>query len=249
MRYDGILLCSDFDGTLAVNGKVSKENLDAIRFFQENGGLFTLSTGRTPEFIAKTVSELTVNAPMISVNGASLFDCSKSKELHKVPLRNPSAFAKDIFCHNDCQCVRLILQDYSTIVVEKGDIEALEKHLSDPLYKLVYVFDSIEAPVENLNWCKKSFGDRFYFSRSWEYSLEVLDINATKGELLKKLKAILPNIDLTIGVGDFDNDVPLVIEADIGYAVENAVQSVKDVADRITVSCQDHAIAKIIYEL
>ena len=31
MRYDGVLLCSDFDGTLAVDSKVSKENLDAIK--------------------------------------------------------------------------------------------------------------------------------------------------------------------------------------------------------------------------
>ncbi len=249
MRYDGILLCSDFDGTLALGGKVSKENLDAIRMFQEKGGLFTLSTGRTPLYIADTVSELAVNAPMICVNGASLFDCAKNKELYKVPLGDTSAFAKNVFCHKDCLCVRLIYQDYSTTVIEKGDVTALEKCLNDPLYKLVYVFDGIDAPVENLNWCKENFGDSFYFSRSWEHSLEVLSINATKGELLKKLKRMLPNVNLTVGVGDFDNDVPLVKEADIGYAVANATQSVKDVAYRITVSCQDHAIAKIIYEL
>ncbi len=249
MRYDGILLCSDFDGTLALDGKVSKENIEAIKMFQEKGGLFTLATGRTPLYIADTVSELAVNAPMICVNGASLFDCTKNKELYKVPLGDTSAFATDVFCHKDCNSVRLVFQDYSTLTVEKGEIKTFEKHLSDPLYKLVYVFEGTDAPIENLNRCTKNFGDKFYFSRSWEHSLEVLDINATKGKLLKRLKSMLHRVDITVGVGDFDNDVPLVSEADIGYGVANAVQSVKDVADRITVSCKDHAIAKIIYEL
>ena len=60
---------------------------------------------------------------------------------------------------------------------------------------------------------------------------------------------MLPDVDLTVGIGDFDNDLPLVSQADIGYAVANAVESVKAAADRITVSCDEHAIAKIIYEL
>ncbi|MBQ2704382.1 MAG: HAD-IIB family hydrolase [Clostridia bacterium] len=249
MRYDGILLCSDFDGTLSSGGKISKENLDAIRMFQEKGGLFTLATGRAPDYIAETASELTVNAPMISVNGACLFDCAKNKELYKIPLNDTSDFSKNILCHKNCLRVRIVRQDYSIVSVENGDVANLEKYLNEPLFKLVYVFDQTDAPVENLNRYKEKFGDRFYFSRSWEYSLEVLSINATKGEMLKRLKRTLPNVNLTVGVGDFDNDVPLVKEADIGYAVANGVQSVKDAADRITVSCKDHAIAKIIYEL
>ena len=37
--------------------------------------------------------------------------------------------------------------------------------------------------------------------------------------------------------------------ADIGYAVANASERVKAVADRITVSCEEGAIARIIAEL
>jgi len=249
MRYDGVLICSDFDGTLAVDSKVSKENLDAIKMFQANGGKFTLATGRTPYYIADSVNDLTVNAPMICVNGASIYDCSANKELYSLPLGDTSSFAKDIFCHDDCQSVRLVFGDYSTLTVEKGNVELLEKHLGDHIYKLVYVFNGTDAPIENLNRHKDKFGHIFYFSRSWAYSLEVLDINATKGELLKRLKVMLPDVDLTVGIGDFDNDLPLVSQADIGYAVANAVESVKAAADRITVSCDEHAIAKIIYEL
>ena len=50
-KFDGILIASDFDGTVAVDGIVSPENRRAIDYFMENGGMFTLATGRAPAFI------------------------------------------------------------------------------------------------------------------------------------------------------------------------------------------------------
>ena len=39
-KFEGILICTDLDGTLLKNDKsVSKENIDAINYFKENGGL------------------------------------------------------------------------------------------------------------------------------------------------------------------------------------------------------------------
>ena len=55
--------------------------------------------------------------------------------------------------------------------------------------------------------------------------------------------------DLLVCVGDFENDFDMVRDADIGYAVANAADSLKGVADRITVSARDGAIARIIEEL
>ena len=52
-----------------------------------------------------------------------------------------------------------------------------------------------------------------------------------------------------ICVGDFENDIDMVRDADIGYAVENAVDELKAVADRITVNVNDGAIAKIIEDI
>ena len=50
-KYDGILLCTDFDGTLYFEKNITAENIEAIRCFQENGGFFTVATGRFPSFI------------------------------------------------------------------------------------------------------------------------------------------------------------------------------------------------------
>ena len=37
-KFDGMLLASDFDGTLYYNGNISEENLKDIKYFQDNGG-------------------------------------------------------------------------------------------------------------------------------------------------------------------------------------------------------------------
>lgn len=50
--FDGYLLVSDMDGTLLnSNGKLSEENKKAIEYFVDNGGQFTLATGRMLPYI------------------------------------------------------------------------------------------------------------------------------------------------------------------------------------------------------
>ena len=44
-KFDGILICTDLDGTLLKNDKsVSEENLRAIEYFKREGGRFTFVT-------------------------------------------------------------------------------------------------------------------------------------------------------------------------------------------------------------
>ena len=48
-RFEGILICTDLDGTLLKNdGSISLENREAIEYFKQEGGYFTFVTGRMP---------------------------------------------------------------------------------------------------------------------------------------------------------------------------------------------------------
>ena len=53
----------------------------------------------------------------------------------------------------------------------------------------------------------------------------------------------------SVAVGDYDNDVSMIKAAGMGIAVANATPSVMAVADSVTVSNEEHAIARIIYDL
>ena len=46
--FEGCLLVSDLDGSFFGSGtSLPQRNLDAVRYFMDNGGLFTIATGRS----------------------------------------------------------------------------------------------------------------------------------------------------------------------------------------------------------
>ena len=96
----------------------------------------------------------------------------------------------------------------------------------------------------------KTFGEEMQFYRSWNEGLEYVSLESGKGVAVDYLKKHLNGqIHTTIGVGDYENDITLLEYADIGYAVDNAIDCVKEAADRITVKNTEHAIAAVIKDL
>ena len=71
--FDGILLCSDVDGTLVYENEVPKANAEAIEYFKSEGGLFTLSTGRQPSYFTEKFG-IEPNTYVIAINGTVISD-------------------------------------------------------------------------------------------------------------------------------------------------------------------------------
>ena len=48
-KFDGFLILSDFDATFtsAKTGNIPRKNIDALKYFESEGGLFSICTGRT----------------------------------------------------------------------------------------------------------------------------------------------------------------------------------------------------------
>ena len=87
MKFQNVLLASDFDGTLKNdNGEITDDVKSAIKYYMNNGGKFTVCTGRiyqgfhlySPEYI---------NAPVLLGNGAMAYDYEKEKNLIKQNLK------------------------------------------------------------------------------------------------------------------------------------------------------------------
>ena len=69
--YSDVLLTVDFDRTLtAPDSTIPKRNIEAIRYFMENGGAFTVNTGRSvPMSRHNLLPVVPVNAPLLLYNG------------------------------------------------------------------------------------------------------------------------------------------------------------------------------------
>ena len=79
--------------------------------------------------------------------------------------------------------------------------------------------------------------------------LEFINRESDKGGAVRFLKE-RTGADLLVTVGDYENDIPMLEEADIGYAVANAIDEVKAAADRVTEwKNSEGAVAEIIGEI
>ncbi|MFR8334585.1 MAG: HAD family hydrolase [Oscillospiraceae bacterium] len=80
MDYSKIALFSDLDGTLFDDStQVQKRNLEALRRFTEAGGLFCVSSGRTPDNAAQYLQETPINGPSIFYNGAAAYSIAEKR--------------------------------------------------------------------------------------------------------------------------------------------------------------------------
>lgn len=251
-KYKGYLICTDIDGTL-VNSKgvISDNNIKAIKEFQERGGLFTVSTGRMPEHVLKF--PFVPNAPVISVNGTVIYDFSNRKIMREFPM---DCSYDDVIAYIDSNYSHCIK---GCEVYTPGDWERFdgrpvsvitEKFKSSKVYKLLFLFfDAKDAVTMNRDLDEK-FGDRFAFNRSGSIGLEMHKQDTGKGNGVKLLKEeMCPGVHTAVAIGDYENDITMLEFADIGFAVENAPDNVKQVADRIAPSNDNDAISYVINSL
>ncbi len=264
-KFDGILFCTDLDGTLYRNDKtVSKENLDAIEYFKMEGGCFTFITGRVPVTATAICEIIKPNVPYGCINGGGIYDFVENRYLWKETLPQD---VKELICSvrdelpeigiqvNTEKQVYFIRDNAAMVhfrsVTGLPNVSKELEDIDDPMLKIIFAHHEEEqiCKVQKLlNSHPKA--DKFDFIRSEHSLYEILPKGVSKGNLVLKLAELLGiNENRTIAVGDYDNDVSMVKSAGIGYAVSNARDSVKEVADRITVSNEENAIAAIIEEL
>ncbi len=257
-----MLFCTDLDGTLYSDDKtVSKENLDAIEYFKSEGGLFTFITGRVPKTSVHICDTVKPNAPFGCFNGGAVYDLAAEKYLYTIPLPKDAmelvnfvdrnlpeigiqlTTAKDSYFFKD-NPVMARFRNITGIPLLTGPFDEGK----EPVLRIVFAHadgDKMDELIRLLDSHPKA--KDFDLIRSEKIYYEILPKGVSKGLALIKMTELL-GIDPknTVAVGDYNNDISMIKAAGIGFAVENAVEEAKAVADLITVSNNDHAIAAII---
>lgn len=255
-RYDGILLITDLDGTMiATDGTAPKVNCDAIARFQQNGGTFSVATGRMPGHFEKFSDCFVPNAPVITFNGAGIYDLKKKEMLWKkeLPVRISQILQLAEPFKDEIDSVSINSEHWKEYE-RWGDYvswqqvqDGLEEFDKEPWLKMIFCFRSVEGTLRVQKALQDSpLGELCDFCRSWSTGLEALHKDATKGCAVHQLRTMLPQIERVVCVGDYENDLSMVREADLGVAVSNAIDVVKQAADIVTVSNNEGAIAAII---
>ena len=248
-KYTGILLCSDFDGTL-YNGKViPEENMKAIRHFRENGGLFSVVSGRDSEFLHSFFEGNSFGVPVANYNGAVIYDFDRREKINEHFMSGITMECIDTILREVDGVCRFSFFQPSGVTRERIDRHGrVDPARLENLYKF-----AVNIAGESGDWLAgrdklREIMKDYTVVRSYEDYVEILESDYTKAPTTKRLKEMV-GADLLVCVGDYENDIEMVKNADIGYAVANAVPELIEVADRRTVSVHDAAIARIIEEL
>ena len=254
-KFDGYLICSDFDGTIYVGGEISQKNVDAIKYFQSEGGYFTFASGRNYEmFVTGAASIIAPNAPILAYNGALIVSID-GKDIYYQGLVTKEQMLYAFTAFDHCKGVKCFhvntVASAGVYTFDENDSPEARREFIDsftaPFVKMIAVMHDRDTD-ETYAKVKSIFGGEFNITRSWKFGIEFNDPADSKGRAAQWLKEKL-GCHTLICVGDYDNDIDMVAAADIGYAVGNATDSLKAVADRVTVDCRESAIAKIIEEL
>ena len=264
-KFDGVLICTDLDGTLLDNDKsISAENIKAIEYFKSEGGYFTFVTGRMPFVVSYISDAVKPNAPFGCINGAGLFDSVKNEYIWKTPISDKiiefveyadntfpdigiqvNTFYKTYFCReNETMANYRRLTKAENLVRDYKDVH-------EPVAKVLLGSEDlavIDKMVKVLG--EHPLANEFDFTRSERSLYEILPKGSNKGVVLSMLCEHL-NIDKskTITIGDYDNDAPMFKASAVGIAVKNASEKALSSADFVTVSNHEHAVAKVIYDL
>ena len=265
VKFSGILLCTDLDGTLIRNdGTISKENINAIEYFKKEGGIFTFITGRMP-FYAEAIHDIVnPNAPIGCINGGGVFDYAKKEYIWKqVMPKNVveiiravdekfadigiqvNTFYKCYFCREN-QTTKWFREvtDLPNLVCDYYKVD-------EPIAKIIFGSEIDEQILDiQKTLLSHPLAENFDFVRSERTLFEILPKGICKGTAVKKLAEHL-NIDMnkTIAIGDYNNDISMFRAVKIGIAVANACEDALAAADCVTVSNDKHAIAQVIYDL
>ncbi len=257
-RYDGILLCTDLDHTLiADDGSIPQNNIEALKYFMANGGMFTLASGRAPQYLKQYHDRIIPNVPVICHNGATVYDYKAEKYLRTVFLDEEYAADAFLYAVNNFlgEIKYMGLYDRDELIMYKTD--GTSEYTVDEYIKKFYSIkknkylisvktEAVAKHIREKFVNDPKYAGKYEFARSWSYGVEVLPLNGNKASGVNFLAEHLGNVTKTVSVGDFENDISMLKYTDESYAVENACDSAKAAAKHITVSNNAGALAKVI---
>ena len=270
--FSDILLTVDYDRTLtAPDSTIPQKNIEAIRYFMENGGAFTVNTGRSLPMAKAFMDTVPVNAPLLLYNGSAAYDTQKQELcfMHEIRL--------DMW-----KTIREVMDLFPDLTVE---VQALDRHYDfaynpawdafsanncayataqpnqdlGPFLKFSLYGELRENTVDHLfrgspeeirrmddaqALIEKIYGDKVVAFRAGH---RIIDVHAKGVSKARSARELLQQLGrkILVCVGDGENDVSMLREADFAYAPADGVAA--DRFENVCV-CKDGSVAEVIYE-
>ena len=265
--FNGAILLCDIDGTLLENNTIPQRNIEKINYFIAEGGCFSVATGRNLAGFSNVINTFTKISPSVVSNGCLIYDYKAKKILYERILEKSeyrfvsdvlkSGFVCGIEIHSGERVFTLSRNKETDDHQRDQGLETTEKTFEEAINikwnKVVYLLNSAddydkinkiinreEANSNFMNVCTFIDGvKRNYLAQT--------PLNTTKQIAIEKLCDILKiENGKCFAIGDYYNDLTMLINADISATTAEAPDEIKQEADFVGGSCKNGAVADFI---
>ncbi len=263
--FDGCLLVSDIDGTLLHHGTIAQKNIEAIRYFEANGGYFTVATGRGIGAFDQEYKMSEANVPAIGIHGGTVYDFAKKETLYLNALGE-----------EDKQAIIALAKQFSQMGFEvfcDGTMNICRRSPDIDWHAQYEHVNATYEPIENImdrSWSKVVFStENGMGQKMLEYSqtlktdkgafhitnavlVKLLELYPASNKKSKAMHFLADYLgvshDRVFAIGDYYNDIDMIEKAKIGAAVKDSPKEIINASKYVTkASCQEGAVAEFIY--
>ena len=269
--FEDVLLTVDFDRTLTgPDSTIPQRNLDAILYFTENGGAFTLNTGRSVATFWKYLNTLPVNAPFLLYNGSAAYENGQLTQLRPIDLDlwqtmdEMRALFPEMNLEIQGTQVHYLIDTCPEMVALYENQQWRYEHAVRgskiaPFIKFALFGKPYEPTVANMfvgtpeelrrfdeaeDLIRRLYGDKVEVFRAAPRIIDVHAKGVSKNVAARALQKRLGR-KILVCVGDAPNDISMLDGADYAYCPCDA-----ELADRYETvcDCASGAVADVIYK-
>lgn len=271
--FSDFLLTVDYDRTLtAPDSTIPERNLEAVRYFMENGGIFTVNTGRSMPMTRVFRDIVPVNAPLLLYNGSAAYDFAE----------NRLQFCHEI--HLDMwQTVRECMEQFPDLTVEVQALDAHYRFAENPAWDafsdhnqcargfarpgddlgpflkftlygqirdvtVADLYNGRPEEVRRMDQAEQLLKERYgAHCEVFRAAARIIDVHARGVSKLRSARELQQRLGrkILVCVGDGENDISMLEGADYAYSPSDGI-----IAARFenVCKCADGAVADVIYK-
>lgn len=271
------LFVSDLDGTLlGADSRISQDSRIMLNKAIASGALFSIATARTPSTVSSIMEGIESRLPYIVMTGSAMWN--PRTNLYSDLVRLDAATAEEVVGVFRAHRLPTFIYTLPTDIIEiyhygqmsEGEHKFINERIDSPFKRFHIPSDGTSVlpdPLENVilfyamqpslrseaawrDLCHIRGCNPIYYHDMFGPDtgiLEVFSANASKARALRRLKE-QTGAERTVVFGDNINDLPMMREADLAVAVENAVEEVKEAADMVIGPNTSDSVARFILE-
>ena len=272
------LYVSDLDGTLLQpDARLSAETVGMLNRAIDGGKLFTVATARTPATVAGILRDVNMRIPAVVMTGASLWDTKTGhySRMRHLPVEGARELLDVYLASETSTFVYTLDHDMIDIYHIGGEITSLQEefiaerinspykrmHLegvvdgkfAGDISRVILLYTMLpDAKAQSTFEATKGIpGIRpQYYHDIYGPEVGILEAFSSEATKAKAMRALAAQVgaDRIVAFGDNVNDLPMMREADVAVAVENALPEVREAADIVIGPNTDNSVARFILD-